>query len=106
MRQPWVAPESRGRGRTLDLLWGRRGDVCFPGLPGSTSGSSFVPFICPHPPVWGHCLCLPGCPSPWLLHPQPSALLDQWGGGASHCWIWAENLSAFVIQVSHRDEAS
>lgn len=36
------------KGRTLDLLWARRGGgVCVPGLPGLTSRSTFVPFICP-----------------------------------------------------------
>lgn len=58
------------------------------------------------------CLCgatVSVCPSVHLPGFSILSLLLCWtngGGGASHCWIWAENLSAFVIQVSHRDEVS
>lgn len=99
MRQPLVAPESPGRGRTLDLLWARRADVCFPGLLGLTPGPTSVPFVClislreATVSAWA--------PASLALHPQASALLDHWGGGSSHCWIWAENASASGIQVCH-----
>lgn len=50
MRQPLVAPESRG-GRTLDLRRARRGDVTVPDFPGLTYGCPFVPSVCPHHPA-------------------------------------------------------
>lgn len=73
MRQPLVAPESRG-GRALDLRG--RGVATF-----AFQGCRVYFWVC---------MCALRLPSsarvrqPFLprFHPQPGALLDHWGGGS------------------------